>query len=1276
MRYVKILTLVVAIAAAFNFESHAAVEKAAFLQGSELEGGVPFLTSAAPISIAWNERSSIDPRVFEHDVRTPHQLKVLEDGDYIALATMPVISFDTPDNRPSQGIEIFVNGEPAPGSMGQSGYIRNQPRNSNMQNETSCHAHLLLPGLSAGDIIELRAYKTAQPAINVQIQTASLLVEKAEDSTKLFSAVTDDSLAGVNLNPDFEGAGEDPVQLVWQSNRKDSNFAHSEGSSSISLGKGLYVVYVNVPLQRRSSSRLSPSLEILLDGQIVSGGQARQGYNRNASGHIESSVHFSGIIEVAGNEQNLDVQMLRYGNSGNTGNATLPDGKKASILLEKVSSSVAFLSTGSETTDADDPTNWNTATKEQIVWETPVNADSSVYAHNGESLTLKKAGDYLLTYNDTLQSSAARPNPRITVEINGQPYPGAETKSHYIRNANGHNTSSTALAILLEGLSANDVVTVSTQREGQTGHVGIEEFSNEAAILGLVLKNSLDPTGIAAAPRIVSFAGDANGFSINLQEFNQSVDLETIQVSLNGNPVEVVSDQSGGMLSVNHVFESVPDSMSSHAVQLEYKDNAGGAHVADLNFTVNAVYSKLPASFANGSVDSSSSGFVANVSQISTAQTGVNHVHGNTIGGAESQLSGTLTDADGNHYINEAASEGASTWELNAANLSLINLEQDAGSAGNFNADNGHPDDLVPNIPGINDSNDGIAAEFLTYLELEEGWHTLGVNSDDGFQLSSGPSTKDLLAQGLGEFNSSRGSADTIFDIYVETAGVYPMRLLWFEGNGGANVEFFSVVEGEKILVNDRDHPKAIKAYSKAKSRPYVSSFTPDSGVLSDEVSFTVTHGDIRVVQDSLQLTIDGMLVIPPNIDADAKTITTSYKRPTPFDGGEHVSTLTYMEDSDPQVTRTVEYRFSVPKGMHSVINDGAFAYFQLGETAGGQAINAMGDTHKGTYQNGPEFGQERLAVGAKSASVLFDKEQQHGMTLINHTDINVWAGNPGWTEKTIEFWFKARNLPNASPHMEGAPISQRQVIYEQGGATRGINVYLEGTQEGDNPSEAKLWFNILNRAEATPWGGTLPFNETEGVGTDRDAIALGTTIQADTVYHAVMVFQSVREDGDLSGIITGYLNGESFGEASGANILFNHSDGIAIGRRNNEVSFHDLIINSGGTPDLFSSADQFNYDGWLDEFALYNVPLTADQVKAHYEAGNAEVAFTPEPVDPVSSGGQVHSIALSGGNVVIEFEGNLKSSATAAGPYAPVAGAVSPFTATADQSTQFYIAE
>lgn len=67
----------------------------------------------------------------------------------------------------------------------------------------------------------------------------------------------------------------------------------------------------------------------------------------------------------------------------------------------------------------------------------------------------------------------------------------------------------------------------------------------------------------------------------------------------------------------------------------------------------------------------------------------------------------------------------------------------------------------------------------------------------------------------LGQFRTGRGSSDTIFPVIVPSAGVFPMRCVWFEGGGGANVEWFSVnADGTKVLLNDRENPSALKTYA------------------------------------------------------------------------------------------------------------------------------------------------------------------------------------------------------------------------------------------------------------------------------------------------------------------------------------------------------------------------------------------------------------------------------------------------------------------------------
>ena len=89
------------------------------------------------------------------------------------------------------------------------------------------------------------------------------------------------------------------------------------------------------------------------------------------------------------------------------------------------------------------------------------------------------------------------------------------------------------------------------------------------------------------------------------------------------------------------------------------------------------------------------------------------------------------------------------------------------------------PDDQMPGIPGNWGSYDGIAGEIITFIDFPEGMLTMGVNSDDGFELSIGH-INDPRAMVAGSFNGGRGAADTTFEMDVRTAGIYPVRIVYF----------------------------------------------------------------------------------------------------------------------------------------------------------------------------------------------------------------------------------------------------------------------------------------------------------------------------------------------------------------------------------------------------------------------------------------------------------------------------------------------------------------
>ncbi|RME95556.1 MAG: hypothetical protein D6766_03010 [Verrucomicrobia bacterium] len=1265
---------------------HATVREAAWLQGNLLEDGSAVLVSDIPASIQWNLRSSIDPDVFEHDFNNPTQLIVKQDGDYLVAATLPVQS--TSGDRPTPAIEVYVNGAPVPGAISQCGYVRNLSNH----NESSDHLHVLAAGLKAGDVIELKAYKVAGITVPLTLQTASLYVERVTPDRAVFAATSAGPTDDPNLLRNFAN-GDVPAELPWTGVRKDAGFTHNDGQTLITLdAAGDYLVFVNIPLEG-TVQRASVGLEILLNQNFSAPvGYAQQGYIRNASGHTESSLHYAGVIRVDSPGTTLMVQTLKRG--GQDGTITIQTDKVASIYIEKLGGSGLFTSTATEV-DNDTPNDWNPVDKAAIRWRAPLSLDGAVYGHtpDGTEITIKQPGDYLLVYNDSVeQAGTARSNNRITVEVNGVPQPGAETKSHYIRNSNGHQHSSGALVYLLEGLQANDVVTLSTQREAAGGVVGLPAtfddfvFPEEVARVSLIRKPAWTPDPAnPAPPRLVQFGGDYYGFNAVLQDLGLAVNPDTITAEVDGQDITadltVSKDGVRTQVGFTYALTAIPPAGSAHQVVLRFNDTADPpqSHEVSVGFLVSTPFVAVPPEYAVQNVDRNAPGFVAHVTQISTEQSGSGHLHGNTIDGANRQIAGEFTDPNtGQPYFNEADTSGATTWHITPIDVpGIINFEQDAdgdgipGPAGNLVAPD-YPDEPIPGIPGVLLSYDGIAAEFLTYLEFPAGMHTLGVNSDDGFQVTLGPNVKDVLGLVLGEFDGGRGAADTLFNVLVPEAGVYPVRLLWFEGTGGASVEFFSVVDGEKIPINAND-PRAIKAYRAGDVRPYISRIDNPDGTISPTIGFDITDGEVAVVDGSVKLMLDGVEVAP-TVTKVGNVTTVVFDNGGPFAPGQHVAVLSYDEASSPVVTRTVEMPFRAPGGLMAVLEDGPIAYWRLGETEGVEAYSEVGDNLTSSYVNHPVLGQPRIVVGDTATCVLFESERDSHVDIPDHPDINNRSGNPGWKYKTVELWFKARNLPTNDPLWDNAPehLTKTQVLYEQGGITRGISIYIRGTQPGPNPAQAELWINTLNRAEEA-WGGSMPYDATDASGNilspNGDPVAVHTTIEAGKLYHLVAVIEGDDSAPDsFNGTLKGYLNGQLFGTATGVHILYNHTDDVAIGARNEECPFHDFIYNGTWNSEFYNLGDLLGFDGWIGHVALYNTALSPERIQVHYTAGTTEV--------PIGGQGGIKTFSFADGVLTIEYEGTLKSAPAVTGPWTPVEGATSPYQTATSEAARFFLAE
>lgn len=338
-------------------------------------------------------------------------------------------------------------------------------------------------------------------------------------------------------------------------------------------------------------------------------------------------------------------------------------------------------------------------------------------------------------------------------------------------------------------------------------------------------------TVAATVAQVGNAAGRADGFVVDVTDSGSSVvNAATAQATatLDGTSVAPLTATKSGSttLFAYHGFPTLLTPGSTHTVEFACKDGNGNAITASRTFTVPA-YATIPAADAVTGVDTSKVGY-----RILPWQSA----------GQPNTTIWTLEQLLGYHGANEAdltsATNGGYINFSGVLNFNITPASNGGGDAGNFQEGNGYPDSLFPGIPGANGLNGSTALKVLTFLEFASpGIYELGVNSDDGFLVTQGKNADDWFALKLGEFNGGRGASDTIFTVAVPTAGIYPVRLIWENGNGeegnGANLEWFSVKDGVKYLINDPEttNTSGIKAYYAGPAAPaYVQIVSPYAG--------------------------------------------------------------------------------------------------------------------------------------------------------------------------------------------------------------------------------------------------------------------------------------------------------------------------------------------------------------------------------------------------------------------------------------------------------------
>jgi hypothetical protein len=399
------------------------------------------------------------------------------------------------------------------------------------------------------------------------------------------------------------------------------------------------------------------------------------------------------------------------------------------------------------------------------------------------------------------------------------------------------NTISATLNLSDLGISPGETIGLSAFQEGASNGWQVDWMESAPLSISQGGGSGFDVDSL--------FSANGFGFTLTLtDEGDNTVNPDTILAEIGGMTVVLQVSKANGITTVTGRFPTLLEAGIVHEVSINA--TVGGAAQGQ-TFAVNVNnYSVLPEGSRGALTGDSKPGFIGTFSMVSSWQPlDVSNVHGNIASVAEQQLSGVLEDETGLGYYNEA-STNFSEWVVNPVELDgVINWFEQAfenDAVLNFPNDEEWPVLSELGAPRL----EGVVAEITTYLELEAGYHQLGLYSEGGHKVTATHSP-DGPVLSLYDSEKNEDSVPTyygrsqIFDIVAPRDGLYPIRILWFQSEPnqetGLMLEFYTVKDRALHLVNDVSNPKSIRAFQSAGE---VQDVTPEIVISSDGANVTL----------------------------------------------------------------------------------------------------------------------------------------------------------------------------------------------------------------------------------------------------------------------------------------------------------------------------------------------------------------------------------------------------------------------------------------------------
>ncbi len=603
----------------------------------------------------------------------------------------------------------------------------------------------------------------------------------------------------------------------------------------------------------------------------------------------------------------------------------------------------------------------------------------------------------------------------------------------------------------------------------------------------------------------------------------------------------VIDGPDHGTLSgsaANRTYTPNPGYSGSDAFQFQVNDGNGGSDIANVAITVNPT--NVIGLVAHWTFDETSGTTASDSSPFGADHVGT--LQGDATWSSQGAIGGALSLDGVNDYVTVADSADINTDRHGQRTISawfqvtdktissrkqVIYEEGGSGRGLNIYIHNGNLYVSIWDTSGTG----GWTETFLNTSQIQSGqWHHVALVLDGNQTPQAGAFTAYLNGSSFGV-----GTAAEIGAHGDNTAiGRIDGATRFHDGNSTSNQHGFAG------LIDDT------RVYNRALSAQEIQQLLGSS----NNQPPVATNKSVTTDQDkSVNITLQAS-------DPDGDTLTYSV-----IDGPDHGT----LSGSAANRTYTPNPGFSGSDAFQFQVNDGKggsdiatvsitvkainviglVAHWTFDETSGTTASDSspFGTDHVGTLQGDATWSNQGAIGGALSLDGVNDY-----VTVADSADINTVAHG----QRTISAWFRVTNK---------AIASRKQVIYEEGGTGRGLNVYIHN---------GNLYVSIWDTSGTGGWTETF--------------LSTGQ-IQSGQWHHVALVLDGSQTP--QAGAFTAYLDGSSF-DSGTATEIGPHGDNIGIGRVAGQTKFH-----SGD-----STSNQHGFSGLIDDTRIYNRSLSAQEIQ------------------------------------------------------------------------------